>query len=84
MRQWALFSAPMAAFSRPMAAFSWPNGRFLAHQWALLKQVALRIGVDPIPHEFVHGAGCVLRSIVVSSRYVSPESDADTKHLLIT
>ena len=40
-----------------MDDFSWPNGRFLAPQWALLRQVALRIGVDPVPHEGIHGNG---------------------------
>ena len=75
-RQWAILRAQWAILMEQWAIlglmddFSWPNGRFLAHQWALLRQVALRIGVDPVPHEVFHEAGCVLRTIVVSSRYV--------------
>ena len=45
------FKGTMGHFKGTMGRFSWPNGRFLAHQWALLRQVALRIGVDPVPHE---------------------------------
>ena len=77
-RQWAILMAQSAILGL-MDDFSWPNGRFLAHQWAILRQVALRIGVDPVPHEVFHGAGCVLRTIAVPSRYVLTECDAETK-----
>ena len=66
VRHWTLLTPQRTLFSAnaDFLARQWP---LLVGQWALLKQVVLRIGVDAIPHEYFHGAGFVLRIIVVLS-----------------